>query len=279
VIYSARCEDDLGAGVKYPRAMLQNALTLDNVRAAFRAKGYAFFDLGDYNLNVFGVRRANTQSDRFDDFLGAIYKDAQRRWRIKIWPATTDPGRYWLERPQNPSGTAILVPGQYRQAYGVGKHQGKYTALCQVRPVQVWRDNNLDNIVDYGPRSGPVHTGVFGINIHRTNPYGESYLVGRWSAGCQVFRRAADFDALMRLVRISSRSFGERFTYTLFSESDFIRRDRSLTAWRDARIRAADAALTSALDRTRATGRAIDRAGLEDLAVMVNRTYPGEDDS
>ncbi len=260
--------------------MLRDALTLANVRDAFRAKGYAFFDRGDYNLNVFGVRRENVVSDRFDDILGAVYKDAQRRWRIKIWPATTDPGRYWLERPQNPAGTAILVPGQYRQAYTLGKHQGKYTALCQTRPVSVWRDNNLDHVVDYGPRAGGgIYTGIYGINIHRTNPYGETYLVGQWSAGCQVFQRASDFDALMRLVRISSRSFGGRFTYTLFTESDFIRRARSLTAWRDARIRAADAALSSALNRTRATGDAVDRAGLEDLAVMVNRTFPGDDGS
>ena len=216
--------------------MLRAALTLDAVRATFRKKGYAFFDQGDYNLNFFGVRRENMLSDRFDDYLGAVYKDTQRRWRLKIWPATTDPGRYWLERPQNPAGTAILVPGQYRGAYQVGKHQGKYTALCQAGPVRVWRDNNLDQIVDYGPRGGSVYSGIFGINIHRTNPYGESYLVGQWSAGCQVFQRASDFDALMRLVRISSRSFGARFSYTLFSESDFVGRDRSLTAWRDARI-------------------------------------------
>ena len=122
--------------------MLRAALTLDAVRATFRKKGYAFFDQGDYNLNVFGVRRENMLSDRFDDYLGAVYKDTQRRWRLKIWPATTDPGRYWLERPQNPAGTAILVPGQYRGAYQVGKHQGKYSALCQAGPVRVWRDKS-----------------------------------------------------------------------------------------------------------------------------------------
>ena len=60
--------------------MLRAALTLDAVRATFRKKGYAFFDQGDYNLNVFGVRRENMLSDRFDDYLGAVYKDTQRQW-------------------------------------------------------------------------------------------------------------------------------------------------------------------------------------------------------
>ena len=259
--------------------MLRSALTLDAVRAAFAAKRYAFFDLGDYNLNVFGVRRENRNSDQFDDFLGAAYRDSGGRWRIKIWPATTDPGRYWLMQPQNPAGTAILVPGQYRQAYAVGKHQGKYTALCQRRPVRVWRDNNLDAVIDYGPRGAAMESGIFGINLHRTNPYGESYLVGQWSAGCQVFKRASDFDALMRLIRISSRSFGQQFSYTLFTERDFVRRGASSTTWRDARVRAAEAALRAALARGRAAGEAIDRADVEDLAVMVNRTFPGGSES
>jgi hypothetical protein len=132
--------------------------------------------------------------------------------------------------------------------------------------------------MDYGPRGSGIYTGIFGINIHRTNPYGESYLVGQWSAGCQVFKRASDFDALMRLVRISSRTFGQRFSYTLFTESDFVRPGYS-TSWRDARIRAADAALAASLARTRAAGSAIDHADVEDLAVMVNRTFPGDSDS
>jgi hypothetical protein len=115
-----------------------------------KAKGYVFFDDANkkLNLNLIGVRRDNQGTNEFDDFMLLVYREEelmiQERYSI-----TTDPGKYWLENPMNPKGTAILVPGQYRSTWQLGKHQGKYEALVQRKPVKVYRDNNKDEIIDY----------------------------------------------------------------------------------------------------------------------------------
>jgi hypothetical protein len=185
-----------------------------------KAKGYVFFDQADkkLNLNLVGVRRDNEGTNRFDDFMLVLYREeelmVQQRYAI-----TTDPGKDWLEHPMNPAGTAILVPRQYRSTWKLGKHQGKYEALVQRKKVGVWRDNNKDNIIDYNNLE-VMNFGYFGINIHRSNPYTESYLVNKWSAGCQVFKRIAEYDEFLDLCKQSSSIYGNSFTYTLITEKE-----------------------------------------------------------
>lgn len=189
------------------------------VMAAYEKKGYRFFDGGkDYNVNLFGVRVDNPESNRFDDYLCAVYREGGE-WKHHVWSATTDPGRHWLQNPLSPKGTAILMPGQYRSTWKIAKHQGKYEALCQRKPVKVWRDNNKDDILDYGCEE--TQEGLFGINIHRSNPRTQSYLVEKWSAGCQVFQKVDDYNLFMEICNKSAKAFGNSFTYTLFEERDF----------------------------------------------------------
>jgi len=198
---------------------LWNEIYLNQIKKVFNKKKYRFFEWGDYNLNIIGVRRDSNISNSFDDYLCCIYYDTENKINIKQWEITTDPGRYWLKNPMNPQGTAILVPYQYRGTWKIAKHQGKYTALCQRKAVKVFRDNNKDNILDYD--SETIDKGLFGINIHRSNPYSESYVVEKWSAGCQVFKRVEDFDEFMGLIHISAVNYGDNFTYTLIEEQDF----------------------------------------------------------
>ena len=180
-----------------------------------------FFD-GDkeLNINLIGIRRDNTGTNEFDDFMVAIYRDKRLREICKIYPITTDPGEYWLENPINPKGTAILVPGQYSGTWKLGLHQGKYEALVQRRPVKVWRDNNKDSVIDYPYAHAQVSEGYFGINIHRSNPYDKSYVVDRWSAGCQVFQAIDDYKEFMDLCKSSSDLYGNSFSYTLVTEEE-----------------------------------------------------------
>ena len=140
--------------------------------------------------------------------------------KIHRWSITTDPGKYWLENPTNPKGTAVLVPGQYRSTWKIGKHQGKYEALVQRKPVKVYRDNNKDDVIDYKNISTSIDEGYFGINIHRSNPYTESYVINKWSAGCQVFKAVEDYNEFMELCNKSSEIYGNGFTYTLIDEKD-----------------------------------------------------------
>ena len=197
----------------------EDLLTIDNVRAVMEKKGYRFFESGIYNLNIIGVRRSTVEINKFDDYLLLIYKTSPSNWVVKTYPITTDPGTYWLLNPTNPKGTAILIPGQYRSTWKIAKHQGKYEALCQRKPVKVWRDDNRDRVLDF--YSSPEDEGYFGINIHRSNPYTESSQVDKWSAGCQVFKKAANFKEFMNYCNKSASMYGDGFTYTLLEELDF----------------------------------------------------------
>ena len=186
-----------------------------------KAKGYVFFDGANkkLNLNLIGVRRDNQGTNEFDDFMLVLYREEELMIQ-KRYPITTDPGQYWLEHPMNPKGTAILVPAQYRGTWKIGKHQNSYEALVQCKPAKVWRDNNKDNIIDYNNITLISDKGYFGINIHRSNPYDQSYLVNRWSAGCQVFKRIAEYDEFLDLCKESASIYGNSFTYTLITEKE-----------------------------------------------------------
>ena len=201
--------------------MLIELLTPENIKSYFSAKDYKFFDTPDrkLNLNIIGVRRDNQGTNTFDDFLLVIYREEELMISHR-WQATTDPGKYWLKNPMNPKGTAVLVPDQYRGTWQLGKHQGKYEALVQRKPVKVWRDNNKDEVIDYNNIVTLVDEGYFGINIHRSNPYDQSYEINKWSAGCQVFKKVDDFNTLMGLCRESAKIYGASFTYTLIDEKD-----------------------------------------------------------
>ena len=87
-------------------------ILLDHVDAL----GHAVFEQGEYNLNIIGIRSKDHQPNSFDDRICIVYRDEQG-WITRTWECTTEPGKYWLENPSNVSGTAILVPGQYRSVY------------------------------------------------------------------------------------------------------------------------------------------------------------------
>lgn len=173
-----------------------------------KRKGYIVYE--DGRLNLVGVRLNHAVTNRFDDTLIAFTTDGG-----VSMDCTTDPGSYYMNRPMNEKGTAILAPGQYVAAYGLGKHKG-YDAIVQTGPVTVFRDNNGDGTYDYERPD----TGMFGINIHRANAVVRSKQVDKWSAGCTVVADPADFAGLMTMARQSVREYGPHLTYTLIEEGD-----------------------------------------------------------
>lgn len=186
----------------------------------FAKKGYSYFTKGNYNLNIIGVRsnQDNKVTNKYDDYLVVIY-NTETGIKRQIYTITTDPGLKLMKAPNNVKGTAILAPGQYRGAYKIDKHRGKYDALCQRnKVVKVYRDNNRDTVYDYKPES--IDTGMFGINIHRSNEFWTRTTIDGYSAGCQVFNDPKEFNSFMILVKKSSKLFGNCFTYTLVNEED-----------------------------------------------------------
>jgi hypothetical protein len=195
--------------------------TREQVAAAVKAKGYVWLAddaLKGFHLNLVGIRNMATGSsvsNLFDDWITVSYREAGV-WKFHIWPCTTDPGTKAVEKFSNPKGVARLVPGQYPGMHAIRLHQGKYEALGQEKPCKVWRDNNRDNKFD----ETTVETGLFGINIHRSNPTTESQFVENWSEGCQVFKRVKDFEAMMTICRKARAIHGNSFTYTLITSKD-----------------------------------------------------------
>lgn len=196
------------------------SFTRQQVEAAVKAKGYAWFESQkNFDVNIVGIRNSATGArltNRFDDWITASFK-INGVWQYHIWPCTTDPGiTHTVQRLLSPKGVARLVPGQYRSAYQIGLHQGKYSALVQRLPVLVYRDANRDLTYD----TGRMEEGMFGINIHRSSPSGVSTQVDGWSAGCQVFSSINDFSRFMKIVNSAREVFGNKFTYTLIESKD-----------------------------------------------------------
>jgi hypothetical protein len=193
--------------------------TREQVEAAVKAKGYVWFEDAankGFDVNIVGIRNSATGqkvTNAFDDHLTISYKE-NGAWKFHIWPATTDPGKKGVLEYHNAAGVARLVEGQYRGSHGIGLHQGKYEALKQAKNVKVYRDADKDLEYD----ENKIQEGVFGINIHKAGA--DSTYVENWSEGCQVFKKSADFDAFMAIVRKSRDIHGNSFTYTLIESSD-----------------------------------------------------------
>lgn len=199
---------------------LVSELVEKSIEEVMARKGYAYFKKGNYNLNIIGIRsdQGRKVTNKFDDYLLVLYY-IDGVLQKKLYSITTEPGRYYMkEKLGNPKGTAILVPGQYRGTWMIDKHNGKYDALCQRKPVTVYRDSNKDLVYDLDPKR--TDKGLFGINIHRSNPYTTTANVDNYSAGCQVFASPKDFKEFMELCEKQRKLYGNSFTYTLLDEID-----------------------------------------------------------
>lgn len=194
-------------------------ITHIDIIGALENKGYAVFDDDSkpFNLNIVGIRSDKLEAGKFKDLICVFWKN-EGYWNLFKSQCTTVAGLHYLQNPMNPAGCAILKPGQYRGAYRIGKHRGKYDALIQVKPVEVYRDDNRDVFFDEIDSS--VQKGYFGINIHRAHYKFELDNVGKYSAGCQVIQDPNEFELFMKLAELSAEQWGDSFTYTLINESD-----------------------------------------------------------
>ena len=198
------------------------AYTREQIEKAVTAKGYKWFSDDSnkgYDVNIVGIRNSatgKTVTNLFDDTLTVSFKE-NGVWKYFEWKITTDPGRKAVLEYHNPNGVGRLVPGQYRGVWKIDLHQGKYKALCQrLGNVKVYRDKNKDMTFN----ESVVQEGMFGINIHRSNPKTESEYVENWSEGCQVFKRVKDFNEFMAICEKAAAIHGNKFSYTLLESSE-----------------------------------------------------------
>jgi hypothetical protein len=204
-------------------------MTIEQIKHIFEEKNYKFFSLDKpYNLNIIGIRSTNNIPNAFDDLLVIVYKDSNKKERLLSFQATTDPGLFWLQNPLNVKGTLILVPGQYESCYQLGVHgrssDHPYRALEQVAPMTYVRDFDRDKVLDFELINDPkkIISGIYKTNIHRANELHESVQIDKWSAGCQVVADPVDFATLINLCDKASQLYGNKFTYTLLDNKDFL---------------------------------------------------------
>lgn len=198
--------------------------TRQQIEDAMIACGYKYFDGGDYDVNIIGVRNSATKNrvtNAFDDCVTISYRE-EGEWKMHCYKSTTDPGTHWMGNLLSEKGVAILKPGQYRGAYKIKKHQEKYDALCQRAPVEVYRDKNKDHVYDLTEEY--VEEGMFGINIHRATAKkgGRSWRVDKWSAGCQVIASNEDWNQFLGICKKAAEIWGNKFSYTLLESNDIV---------------------------------------------------------
>lgn len=178
-------------------------------------KGYKTFDGEDHDLNLIGVRSSNRTVGAFDDEFYCVYRE-EGLWIQEVYQSTCDPSASEYTDPAHEVGVAILKAGQYRGVWKLGKHRGKYKALCQLgAKVTFYRDSNKDDVSDHVNEA----SGYIGINGHRAHKSKLADNSKWWSAGCQVLRHPADFSRLITLCEMQvAAGWGDSFTYTLLEE-------------------------------------------------------------
>jgi hypothetical protein len=201
-------------------------ITVHKLIKTLRRKNYEVYSK-PFQLNIVGIRNAETVANSFDDELHVFFKEQNLQWKHYSYSVTTDPGTYFLKNPLQVNGTAILKEGQYVNTYRLGLHRGDYLALVQLGgKVTVIRDYDRNALLDFF--NGTETTGWYGINIHRAKAKGQTKIVDRWSAGCQVFSDVDDFDFFIKLCQTHRLYYGNNFTYTLI---DLRAIQRNLRRW------------------------------------------------
>lgn len=197
----------------------------DHVLEVMAAKGYPIREPEgqEIRLNIAGVRGNDRESNKFDDWLIAFYRDgAGGPWITRPAPATTDPGLPYRLKPMNHRGTAILLPGHYHASHCTGSHRGTNGFVQEgFTPVKIALDNNLDGILDI--EGMQVIEGWFGINLHGPHSVDN---VDYSSAGCQVWQQREMVEYAYRVAQAGVGVTDPRFPgrqfqgYTLITEAD-----------------------------------------------------------
>ena len=201
--------------------------TREQIQTTVEGKGYKYFHDNlnkGYDVNIIGIRNSETKgrvTNAFDDTLTISYK-INNEWQYHEFACTTDPGSHWVKNILSEKGVAILKPNQYRGSHKLDLHQGKYLALRQQKPVEVYRDNNRDKKYDLLEES--IQEGIFGINIHRATGRsgGKSIRVDKWSAGCQVIAHNDDWHTFLDICQSAREIHGNSFSYTLIESKDIV---------------------------------------------------------
>jgi len=197
--------------------------TYEELRNSLVKKGFKFF-LKELSLNMIWERTSEEITNKFTDFLHIAYIEKGVKIVMTI-PATTKPGiKGSTDSPvtvEGITGTAIIIPGQYLQAWqfrDTDKEFSKYPYFRQIGPVDYWRDGDKDLVVDHVQQQDDK---IFGTHWHKMSNNGTygSGLINNWSLGC-MGAAEPEFKKILPLVRKSVDLYGTKFTGTIIESKD-----------------------------------------------------------
>lgn len=155
-------------------------------------------DIDPNKMTLLGIRGSSCGANQymkelssFDVYPKTIVEDKYNCTIIQIYHgelvaflASTLPGKYYTDNPENPNGVARLTYGRWQ--FKRGLHKGN-TALIQCGPMVILRDTNENYKDDFD--TDKLDYGVFGINNHAAGGYDD---IMKNSAGCQVIKGDKD---------------------------------------------------------------------------------------
>lgn len=200
---------------------------IDTIKQIFSAKGYKFFENGDYNLNIIFVRNTWVYDDLDNDTCLIVFK-VLGIWQVVALKCSTKGGVFLgAGGVYNPvtyngvTGFAGVSCGQYLGAYvleDASNNWLNYPFFKQVSNLLLHRDNNRDLVFD--PDSIIQNCGTDAqIHIHRRSNKGAfSPRTGNYSIGCFTLD-CPYLDILLHLSRQQILSgFTNRFSITVLNK-------------------------------------------------------------
>lgn len=181
-----------------------NAIVAEKIVKYCQTKNY-ILSINPGEINIVYVEGMDTDgdvnSDEPNSFNDAriVFDSALKP--IQVWSATTEPGRWYTNRPMNPNGAFRIAFGQYK-AWRVGMHgtSDRHEALVQVAEIEGHRDADK-NMVRTGDRKVK---GLFGVNQHWGYDLPPNDI-GKASAGCLVGRTRKGHQEFMQIVKSDPR--------------------------------------------------------------------------
>lgn len=185
-----------------------NATLADKIIYYMKREGYQVFT-GKGNYNIIYIEGMNldeipndNKPDEFNDLRLVIEVINDQPRIVNKWEATTEPGIYYTENPQDFRGAFRIQVGQYT-AWQLNYHWGSggdvQEALIQVKPISGYRDYYQSY-----KRDGDVYTGLYDINQHHAN--NSSFdNIGLYGAGCLVGRTKAGHEEFLEILKSDIR--------------------------------------------------------------------------
>lgn len=194
-------------------------LSYDFIKDLYQQNGFPFQKEKEI-INVTGYRSKDLLVDQFNDIILAAYKDFYGDRQCLLFPGTTKPGLYYLQKELgNIEGTFIMAKGFYLNCWMVNPDPAGKHKIIQAGPgvFRGHRDRNADGKLD---ETGLIYTDSTGVDLHTTrSDVNVTNVVDRFSAGCQVLWEDKHFGVIYNLIlRSLELQPIKKISYALFVE-------------------------------------------------------------